>query len=97
MKHIKHILETLFQLVQHSDLLLQHQYKTLATYLETLETDACKWFQRNISLLPRRMEACRRVEFTGVELAGGMEIDAPIEKGATSLHTMRVERELCAG
>jgi len=26
------------------------------------------------------MEACRRVEFTGVELVGGAEIVAPVEK-----------------
>jgi hypothetical protein len=37
-------------------------------------------FQRNISLLLGRMEARRRIEFTGVQLDGGMEITASVEK-----------------
>ena len=45
------------------------------------------------------------MEFTGVKLAGGVEVAAPVKKAATGpvekaaagLHTVRVERELCAG
>jgi hypothetical protein len=40
---------------------------------ETLETCNMQ-FQRNISFLLRRIEARQRVEFTGVELAGSVEI-----------------------
>ena len=78
---------------------LQHNYETF----ETLDTDACNMrFQHKISLVLGRMEARRRVEFTGIELAGGAEIAAPVEKAATGpvekavvgLHTVRVEREL---
>ena len=36
-------------------------------------------FQRNISLLSG-MEYRRRVEFTSVELVGGAELTAPVEK-----------------
>jgi hypothetical protein len=60
---------------------LQHTYATF----ETLETDACNMrFQRNISLLLGRMEARRRVEFIGAELAGGVEITAPVESCASA-------------
>ena len=41
-------------------------------------------FQRNISLLLEIMEARRSVEFTGVELTGGAEITALVEKATTS-------------
>jgi hypothetical protein len=63
-------------------------------------------FQRNISLLLGIMEARRRVEFTGVELAGGAELTAleekavaggPVEKVVLGLHTMRVKCELYVG
>jgi hypothetical protein len=37
-------------------------------------------FQRNISLLLGRMEARRRVKFIGVQLVGGAEITASVEK-----------------
>jgi len=54
--------------MQHPDILLQHQYETLATFSETfeiLETYAYNMrFHRNISLLLARMETHRRVEFT---------------------------------
>ena len=51
------------------------------------------------------MEARLHVEFTGVELTRGVEIAAPVEKvvvgvvqkAAGGLHTVWVERELCAG
>jgi hypothetical protein len=50
------------------------------------------------------MEARLHVEFIGVELISGVEITAsvekaaadPVEKAVVGLHTMRVERELCA-
>jgi hypothetical protein len=50
------------------------------------------------------MEARRRVEFTGVELAGGAEITAPVEKtvtgpvemAATGLYTAG-GAQLCVG
>ena len=81
---------------------MQHTSETS----DILETYACNIrFQRNTFLLLGGMEAHRRVEFTGVELAGGTEIAAPVEKAtagsvekpALSLHTVRVEHELCAG
>jgi hypothetical protein len=56
---------------------LQHTFETSAT-LETYVWNML--FQRNISLLFGRMEDRRRVEFTGVELAGSAEIVAPVEK-----------------
>jgi hypothetical protein len=80
---------------------LQHTFETF----ETLETDACNMrLQRNISLSLGRMEARLHVEFIGVELISGVEITAsvekattdPVEKAVVGLHTMRVERELCA-
>ena len=45
------------------------------------------------------------MEFTGIELAGGMDLAAlmekvatgSVEKAVTSLRTVLVERELCAG
>ena len=51
------------------------------------------------------MEAHRRVKFTDVELAGGADLAAlmekvavgPVEKAVAGLHNMRVERELCTG
>jgi hypothetical protein len=59
---------------------LQHPFGTS----ETLETYFCNMrFQRNISLLLRRMEARWRVEFTSVELVGGAELAAPVEKATT--------------
>jgi hypothetical protein len=39
-------------------------------------------FQRNISLLFGRMESCRRMKFTGVELASGAELANLVEKVA---------------
>jgi hypothetical protein len=36
-------------------------------------------FQRNISLLLGRIETRRRVEFTGVELAGGADLAALVK------------------
>jgi hypothetical protein len=42
--------------------------KTFETYVYNIR------FQRNIFLLLGRMEARRRVEFTGVEIAGGAEL-----------------------
>ena len=81
---------------------LQHPFETS----ETLETYFCNMrFQRNISLLFGRMEARRRVKFTDVELAGGADLAAlvekatvgPMEKAVVGLHNMRVEHELCAG
>jgi hypothetical protein len=54
-------------------------------------------FQRNISLLLGRMETHRRVEFTGIELTGGADLAALVEKATAGLHTARVERELCVG
>jgi hypothetical protein len=92
---------------KYSDLLLQHP-KHMQHASETskpLETYACNmWFQRNISILFGRMDARRRVQFTGVQLASSAEIVAPmekatigsVEKAATDFHAMRVERELCA-
>jgi hypothetical protein len=74
---------------------LQYTYETF----EMLETNACnKRFQRNMSLLLGRMEAHRCVNFTGVELAGGAEITALmekatidlVEKAAVGLHTVLV-------
>jgi hypothetical protein len=38
------------------------------------------YFQRNISLLLGRMDAHWRVKFTDVELTGGAELIAPVEK-----------------
>jgi hypothetical protein len=50
---------------------LQHNFETS----ETLQTYSCNiQFQRNISLLFGRIEVHRRVEFTGVELVGSVEI-----------------------
>ena len=58
---------------------LQHTYEIL----ETLEIYICNIrFQRNISLLLGRMEAHRRVKFTDVELAGGADLAALMEKVA---------------
>ena len=50
------------------------------------------------------MEARRRVKFTGVDIASGANLAAMVEKAAArlvkkaaaGLHTVRVERELCA-
>jgi hypothetical protein len=39
-------------------------------------------------LLLRRMEARRRAEFIGAELASGLEITAPVEKAVARLHTV---------
>jgi hypothetical protein len=56
---------------------MQHPNKTP----EIIETCICNMrFQCNISLLPGRMEARQRVEFTGAKLAGGVELAAPLEK-----------------
>jgi hypothetical protein len=54
-------------------------------------------FQRNISLLLGRMKTRRRVEFTGVELAGGADLAALVEKAVAGLHVARVEHKLCVG
>jgi hypothetical protein len=64
--------------MQHPDLLLQHTSKIS----ETLEIYVAICFQCNISLLLGRMKACQCVEFTDVELAGGAELTAPVEKAA---------------
>jgi hypothetical protein len=37
------------------------------------------------------------VKFTGVEVAGGAEIAALVEKAVAGLHNVRVERKLCVG
>ena len=56
---------------------LQHPFQTS----ETLETYFCnKRFQRNIFLLLEKMEARRLVKFTDVELVGGAELAASVEK-----------------
>jgi hypothetical protein len=52
---------------------MKHTSETFETYISNIR------FQCNISLLFRRMEACRRVEFTGVDLV------VPVEKAATGL------------
>jgi hypothetical protein len=62
-------------------------------------------FECNLSLLLGRMEARRRVDFTGVELASSVEIASlvekatagSVEKAVADLRTVQVERELCAG
>jgi hypothetical protein len=69
---------------------------------ETFEICACN--MRSISLLLGRIKARHRVEFTGVELACGADHTALVEKAAaglvekaaTGLHIVWVERELCA-
>ena len=81
---------------------LQHISKTS----ETLETYFCNMrFQRNISLLLRRMEARRYVEFTGVELAAPVEkavadlaraVTAPVEKAVRALEKAATGRR-CDG
>jgi hypothetical protein len=54
--------------------------------LKHFKTDACNIrFKRNISLLLWRM-TCGRVEFTGVEVAGGAEITTPVQKVVASPH-----------
>jgi hypothetical protein len=84
---------------------MKHLQHTSKTY-ETLEIYVCNAYNVNdISLLLGRMEARRRVKSTSVELVGGAELAAPVEKAATDpvekalvgLHTKRVEREKCAG
>ena len=46
-------------------------------------------------MLLGRMEPHRCVEFTNVELAGG--VDIATQKASAGFHTVRVERKLCAG
>jgi hypothetical protein len=49
---------------------------------ETLEIYVCNMcFQRNISLLLGRMEAHRRIEFTGVELADNEKLGGGTQRG----------------
>ena len=64
-------------------------------------------------MLPGRMEARQHVKFTDVELADSAEIAVPVKKATTcymekattcyvekatvGLHTVQVERKLCAG
>ena len=61
---------------------MKHLQDTSKT-CETLQTYVCiMHFQRNISLLFGKMEAHCCVEFTGVELIGGVELAAPVEKVA---------------
>ena len=82
MKHFEQTIAT--YVYSHCNMcnILTYFYNNNIKYLqytfEIFETYICNiCFQRNISLLLGRMEAHRRVEFTGVDLA------APVEKAAT--------------
>jgi hypothetical protein len=70
--------------MQHPDLLLHHPYGTLenSETSETLDTYVSNMrFVRNIPCC-LEMEARRRMKFTGVELASGTELAAPVKKAA---------------
>jgi hypothetical protein len=92
-------------LIYFYNIYMKHLQHTSKTY-ETLEIYACNAYSVNdISLLLGRMEARRRVKSISVELAGGAELAAlvekatadPVEKALAGLHTKQVEREMCAG
>jgi hypothetical protein len=110
MKYLEHMLATYVYNhcnipIYFCNIHIKHLQRTSETP-ETLKIYACNmWFQCNISLLLGRMEARRHVEFTVVELVGGAELAAPVEKAmagsvenvAAGLHTAQVEHDLCVG
>jgi hypothetical protein len=90
MKQLKHTLETyVYSHCNISIYFYEHRYKTLQHIFktsETLETYVATCAFNVISPCCLRMEARRRVVFTIVELTGGVELAAPMDKDA-------VERE----